>query len=102
MNTAGTRGGPGGRDRILAVKSRKNIQKSVFFKIFFCIYLCYTKYWGKQNHFSKDLPFKNAFEFIKENSSKYKGNFEFFLFPFFGMKITFLITLKLGAEKLRS
>ena len=56
----------------------------------------------EKNHFSKDLPFKNGREFIKENSSKYKGNFEFFLFPFFGMKITCLITLKPGAEKLRS
>ena len=43
-NTPGTAGGPGGRDRTLAVKSRKNTQKS-----FFCIYLLVTpKYWGKQ------------------------------------------------------
>ena len=46
-----------------------------------------------KNKFSKDLPFKNGSEFIKQNLSKYKGNFEFFRFPFFGMKITFLITL---------
>ena len=38
-----------------------------------------------KNKFSKDLPFKND----PENS-------------FFGMEITFLITLKSGAEKLRS
>ena len=29
--TPGTAGGPGGRDRPLAVKSRKNARKSVFF-----------------------------------------------------------------------
>ena len=31
LNTPGTRGGPGGRDRTVAVKNRKNAQKSVFF-----------------------------------------------------------------------
>ena len=30
--TPGTAGGPGGRDRTLAIKSRKNAQKSVFFR----------------------------------------------------------------------
>ena len=30
-DTPGTGGGPGGRDRTLAVKSRKNARKSVFF-----------------------------------------------------------------------
>ena len=30
-NTPGTAGGPGGRDRTLAVKSRKNARKSPFF-----------------------------------------------------------------------
>ena len=34
----GTRGGPGGRDRMLAVKSLKIARKSVFLR----------KYWGKQ------------------------------------------------------
>ena len=54
-NTPGTAGGPGGRDRTLAVKSRKNAKKSFFFlkkkKItyFFFIYLLVmSKYWGKQ------------------------------------------------------
>ena len=31
VNTPGTRGGPGGRNRTLAVKRRKNAKKSVFF-----------------------------------------------------------------------
>ena len=30
-NTPGTAGGPGSRDRTLAVKSKKNAKKSVFF-----------------------------------------------------------------------
>ena len=30
-NTLGTAGGPGGRDRTLAVKSRKNVRKITFF-----------------------------------------------------------------------
>ena len=29
--TPGTAGGPGGRDRTLAVKSRKNVRKIIFF-----------------------------------------------------------------------
>ena len=56
-NTPGTRGGPGGRDRTLAVKSRKTSEKITFFSlkklnlppknIFFCIYLLVMpKYWG--------------------------------------------------------
>ena len=32
-NTPGTAGGPGSRDRTLAVKSRKNERKSVFFSL---------------------------------------------------------------------
>ena len=55
-NTPGTAGGPGGRDRNLAVKSKKIARKSVFFRekkllpqIFCCIYhLVMPKYWGKQ------------------------------------------------------
>ena len=44
QNTPGTAGGPGGRDRTLAVKSRKTLE---FF--LFCIYLLVIpKYWGKQ------------------------------------------------------
>ena len=31
FNTPGTAGGPGGRDRTLAVKNRKNARKSAFF-----------------------------------------------------------------------
>ena len=31
VNTPGTAGGPGGRDRTLAVKSRKNVRKFSFF-----------------------------------------------------------------------
>ena len=47
-NTPGTAGGPGGRDRTLAVKSRKTAEKSAFFrkknksypnKIFFFAYI---------------------------------------------------------------
>ena len=42
-NTPGTAGGPGGRDRTLAVKSRKNILKSTFL-----IFSSYAKIlWGK-------------------------------------------------------
>ena len=59
-NTPGTAGGPGGRDRTLAVKSRKNVRKISFLrnkinlppKIFFCIYLLVIpKYWVK-NYFT--------------------------------------------------
>ena len=47
-NTPGTAGGPGGHDRTLAVKSRKNGRN--FF--FFCMYLLVMpKYWGK-NYFA--------------------------------------------------
>ena len=31
-NTPGTAGGPGGRDRTVAIKSRKTAEKSVFFR----------------------------------------------------------------------
>ena len=57
-NTPRTAGGPGGRDRMLAVKSKKIARKSPFFfrgknnypkTFFFCIYLLdMPKYWGKQ------------------------------------------------------
>ena len=52
-NTPGTAGGPGGRDRTLALKSRKTQKNNLFFvkkyKLFlFCIYLLFMpKYWGK-------------------------------------------------------
>ena len=48
-NTPGTAGGPGGRDRTLAVKRRKNSQKSVFFRKKIKITL--KKYWVK-NYFT--------------------------------------------------
>ena len=32
-NTPGTAGGPGGRDRTLAVKGRKNVRKITFFSL---------------------------------------------------------------------
>ena len=47
-NTQGTAGGPGSRDRTLAVKSRKNVRKITFFslknqiyppKVFFFAYI---------------------------------------------------------------
>ena len=37
-------------------------------------------------------------KFIKENDLKYKGNIHFFVFHFFGMKMTFYVTSKPGAE----
>ena len=60
-NTPGTAGGPAGRDRMLAVKSRKTAWKIIFFFVkksnlppnfFCCIYLLVIpKYWGK-NYFA--------------------------------------------------
>ena len=48
MNTPGTAGGPGGRDRTLAKKNRK-IAKKNYLNFFLCIYLLVMpKYWGKQ------------------------------------------------------
>ena len=48
--TPGTAGGPGGRDRTLAAKSRKNAKKSAFFvqKIKIIKRIFMQKYWGKQ------------------------------------------------------
>ena len=44
--TSETAGGPGGRDRTLALKSRKTLENQL---IYFCIYLLgLPKYWGKQ------------------------------------------------------
>ena len=57
LNTPGTRGGPGGCDQTLAVKSRKNARKSTFFRKKKnykkkCIYLLVMpKYWVK-NYFA--------------------------------------------------
>ena len=59
-NTPGTAGGPGGRDRTLAVKSRKTSEKFPFFlkkikftpQFLFCTYLLVMpKYWVK-NYFA--------------------------------------------------
>ena len=57
-NTPGTAGGPGGRDRTLAVKVEKSLENHIFFlkkikitlkKYFFCIYLLVMpKCWRKQ------------------------------------------------------
>ena len=44
MNIPGIRGGPGGRDRTLAIKTRKKSQKSAFVKKnFFIDFLSYEK-----------------------------------------------------------
>merc|ERR1712128_408731 len=57
-NTPGTVGGQGGRDRTLAVKSRKNAKKSSFFvKKIFCLHISssYAKILGETN-FHKFSP----------------------------------------------
>ena len=59
-NTPGTAGGPGGRDRTLAVKSRKTAENHSFFfvkklilpNIFFCIYLLVTPKYLERNNFA--------------------------------------------------
>ena len=60
-NTPGTAGGPGGHDRTLAVKSRKNGRKVIFFrkknnftpkKYFFCIYLLVMPKYRVKNYFA--------------------------------------------------
>ena len=48
-NNPGTAGGPGGRDRTLAVKSKKIARNSVFF-------LVMPKYWRKQNFSLVSFP----------------------------------------------
>ena len=64
-NTPGTAGGPGGRDRTLAVKSRKNVRKITFFlkkinlpkKIFFLhIFSSYTKILGEKLFRTWEIP----------------------------------------------
>ena len=68
-NTQGTAGGPGGHDRTLAVKSRKNTRKSFFFRnkikitkkhIFFAyiLYLIYSysKILGETNFRTREIP----------------------------------------------
>ena len=56
-NTPGTAGGPGGRDQMLVVKSKKNARKSAFFikkikitTIFFLLHISssYSKILGKR------------------------------------------------------
>ena len=54
INTPGTAGGPGGRDRTLAVKSfKKSLNKNYLKKIFFfgMYLLVMPKYWG-DNYFA--------------------------------------------------
>ena len=49
LNTPGNAGGPGGRDRTLAVKSGKNAKK---LKLpFFCIYLLVREAFNKKKDF---------------------------------------------------
>ena len=64
-NTPGTRGGPGGRDRTLAVKRRKNAQKSAFFvkkknylKKYFFLHISssYAKILGETNFHAQEIP----------------------------------------------
>ena len=65
-NTPGTAGGPGGRDRTLAVKSRKNRRKSVFFRtkikitpkkyFFLHISSTYAKILGETNFGTQEIP----------------------------------------------
>ena len=63
--TPGTAGGPGGRDRTLAVKSRQTDEKSSFFlkkikftpQFFFCIYLLVMpKYKGGKLFHTWEFP----------------------------------------------
>ena len=65
MNTPGTAGGPGGRDRTLAVKSReKKARKSVFFRLkknyltlfFLDIPSSYAKILGETNCQPREFP----------------------------------------------
>ena len=66
MNTPGTAGGPGGRDRTLAVKSKKIARKSPFFlgekkitqkHIFFWhISSRYAKILGETNFRTREIP----------------------------------------------
>ena len=64
-NTPGTMGGPGGRDRTLAVKIRKTAEKSVFFvkkinlpkkDIFLHISSSYAKKLGETNFHAREIP----------------------------------------------
>ena len=73
-NTPGTRGGPGGRDRTLAVKSRKTPKNQLFcckkIKItinFKCIcLLVMPKYWGKKFSASGVSP-----KWVKSNKTHF-------------------------------
>ena len=58
-NNTGTAGGPGGRDRMLAMKSRKNAKKSVcFFRNFFFFHISssYAKILGETNFQTSKFP----------------------------------------------
>ena len=58
MNTPGTAGGPGGRDRTLDVKSKKIARKSAFFRKKIKNYLSssYAKILGETNFPTREIP----------------------------------------------
>ena len=68
QNTPGTAGGPGGRDRTLAVKSQKHARKSSLFflkkkklPIFFLhISSSYAKILGETNFHAREIPRSGA------------------------------------------
>ena len=64
-NTPGTAGGPGGRDRMLAVKSKKTLENQHFFvkksnlsktNIFLHISSSYAKILGETNFRTREIP----------------------------------------------
>ena len=64
-NTPGTAGGPGGRDRTLAVKSKKSLENDLFFhkknknylkKIYFFASSSYAKILGETNFRTREIP----------------------------------------------
>ena len=62
-NTPGTAGGPGGRDRTLAVKAEKTAEKSVFLRkkikftpIFLHISSSYAKILGEKSFRTREIP----------------------------------------------
>ena len=58
------------------------------------------KYLVHLNEIHKPIIRSSTFQikFTKENAWKYKGNIQIFVFQFFGMKTTFWVDLKAGAE----
>ena len=55
-NTPGIRGGPGGCNQTLTVKSRKNARKITIFSPFFTFLLVMPKYGGEQNFSHRSFP----------------------------------------------